>query len=498
MAVWSLWSGDRRRRTGRGLRAAVASLLVPGLGQWLVGRRVKAAWFLGVAVALGAGAAWLGTRDTVTLAGWALTPEVLLGVIAVNLSVLVFRLYATFDAYADGVRPPSVPALPRSGWASFGVSGALLMVAVVAVLPHVLIGYYTMSAHDMLSAVFAADSSREVSEGGSDVEVRPADVGQRSEPRTDAMPQDPPTHANPWQEAGRITIALLGSDAGPGRDADRIDALLVVTVDTRTGDAAVFSVDRYLADFPLPARIAGLYAEHCPSGEGWRYINALYRCADERVPEDFAAAYPNAEDPAAAAVADVLSELLGIGVPHYVLVDMAGFVAVVDALGGVELDLAEPLRVRLSPPSGNQWNTVDLAAGPQVVDGEQALAFVRVRERDGGDADRMRRQRCLASSVVRGADVGSILRGFPALTEAIEQHAVTSIPIGMLPDLIEVLPSVDPDRVVAVGFGPPEYRGWDHRPDVGRIQQRVRQVLQDPDAALRAGATTEIGDAICR
>ena len=443
--------------------------------------------------------AWLATQDVATLAAWALTPEVLFGAIAVNLLVCAFRLYATFDAYADGVRPPALPALPRSGWASLGVSSALVTFAVVAALPHLVVGYYAVSAHEMLGAVFVAESARESPVSGSDHDERPGGTDQRSEPRADEVPlEDPPTDANPWHEAGRITIALLGSDAGPDRDADRIDGLLVVTVNTRTGDAAVFSVDRYLADFPLPARISELYEEHCPSGEGWRYLNALYRCADERVPEAFAAAYPSAEDPAAAAVADTLSELLGIGVPHYVLVDMAGFVAVVDALGGVQLDLDEPLLVRLSPPSGDEWYTVDLPAGPQVVDGEEALAFVRVRERDGGDADRMRRQRCLANSVVRGADVGSILRSFPALTEAIEGHVVTSIPIEMLPDLLEVLPSVDPDRVVTVGFGPPEYRGWDHRPDVDRIQQRVRQILLDPDVALQAGETTEIGDAVCR
>jgi polyisoprenyl-teichoic acid--peptidoglycan teichoic acid transferase len=178
---------------------------------------------------------------------------------------------------------------------------------------------------------------------------------------------------------------------------------------------------------------------------------------------------------------------------------MAGFVGIVDALGGVEVELAEPLRVRMSPAQvGEDWYTVDLPAGEQLLDGEEALAFVRVRERDGGDADRMRRQRCLMNSVARTADVGAILRGFPNIAQAIEEHVTTSIPLQLLPELIEATGAIDADRMITIGFGPPDYRGWDHRPDVERIQQRVRQVLRDPDAAIEQAANAEAGDEVCR
>ena len=493
--MWPQRRADRRRRTGRGLRAAIASVLLPGAGQLLLGRRGKGALLVCVAIAIGVSAGWLWTRDTTTLASWAVHPGVLLWLLGVNLAVALFRLYATFDAYAEGVRPPARPALPRRAVASFGVTGALLLIAAVVIVPHAAVGYYAATTHDLLQTVFVVDDDPPPTT------TPPPDVAQPEEP-TEALEDDPPVEqpveVNPWTQAGRVTIALLGSDAGVGRAGDRIDGLLVVTVDTETGDAALFSVDRYLADFPLPDRIAEPYAEHCPYGEGWRYLNALYRCGHERAPEEFAAAYPNAQDPAAAAVVDVLSGLLGIGIPHYAMVDMAGFVAVVDALGGVELDLTSPLRVRISPSDGGAWHTIDLPAGPQVVDGEEALAYARVRERDGGDADRMRRQRCLVSSVIRTADVGSVLRGFPTVSAAVEEHVETSIPLRLLPDLIELVPSMDADRVVAVGFGPPDYRGWDHRPDVARIQARVRQVLDDPATATETGTTTEIGATVCR
>ena len=523
--MWSLRPVDRRRRTGRGFRAALASLVLPGAGQLMVGRRVKGSLLLVVSLALIGGAAWLATRPTTELAGWVLRPTTLLWLLGINLVILVFRFYATFDAYAEGIRPPAHPVLPRSGWAATAVGACLVVLAAVVVVPHAAVGYYTASTHGVISSVFVADERGEPpvavspderqeepdeppsgpssEDGGLEPPREEADLGEGPSPAPEGpspAPEEPsPPPANPWSEAGRVTVALLGSDAGQGRSGDRIDSLLVATIDPETGDAALFSVDRYLADFPLPKRLEEVYAEHCPSGEGWEYLLALYRCGDERVPEEFAALYPRAHDPAAAAVADVLGELLGIGVPHYAMVDMGGFVAIVDALGGVEVDLASPLHVRMSPPEpGGEWYTVDLPEGRQELTGEEALAFVRVRERDGGDADRMRRQRCLVTSVVRTADVGTILRGFPDIASAIEDHVTTSIPIDLLPYLIELLPSVDPDRVVAVGFGPPGYRGWDHVPDVERIQQRVRQVLDDPDAALDASDAAETGEAVCR
>ncbi len=514
MPRYSLRTDDRRPRTGRGLRAAIASLLLPGSGQLMLRRWGKGAALLAVPVLVTAGVAWVARSHTVVeLAAWALQPHVLTALVVANLVVLALRLYATFDAYADGARPPAEPVLPRSTWGAIGTTVALVALAIVATAPHAAVGYYAAATEGMIDAVFD-EGDREAAdllpdpvppEEADEVPEPPHDPGEADTsehgPREDppGPVEVPPPPQNPWIEADRITIALLGSDAGPGRRGDRIDSLLVATVAPDTGDAAIFSVDRYLADFPLPERLAEVYAAHCPYGPGWEYLNALYRCGHERVPEEFAALYPHADDPAAAAVADVLGELVGIDVPHYAMVDMAGFVGVVDALGGVEMELPEPLRVRMSPATADSdWYTVDLPAGTQVLDGEEAIAFARFRDQDGGDADRMRRQRCLVDSVVARADIGTILLGYPALAGAVGEHVTTSIPLAGLPDLLEVLPRIDHGRLVTIGFGPPDYRGWDHVPDTEAIQTRVRQALTDPDTALAEGATAEAGGAVCR
>ena len=496
----------------------MASLVLPGAGQLLVGRRRRGIFLLGVVAAATAAVAWVASLGAVRAVELLVAPRALLVLLFGNLLLLGFRLFATLDAYIVGARPHAQPPAPRSRIAAVGTATALLLLGGAVVAPHALAGFYAVRAQELLDAVFLAESPPEpdltaAPEPGADA-VDPDDpngtVGPPVDP-SDALPDDLPDApapepipvpaeqptGNPWLDQERLTFALLGSDAGPGRWAGRIDTMLVVTVGAETGDAAIFSIDRYLKDFPLPDRLAEVYAAHCPYGDGWEYLNALYTCGDQRIPDEFAALYPDHEDPAAAAVAEVLGELLGLPVHHHALVDMAGFVKVIDAFGGVEVDIASAFRVRMSPAEeGGEWQLHDIPDGVQQLDGEEALAFVRQRSATG-DADRMRRQRCLITSVAARAEPTTVLFRFPQIARAIEDHAATDIPLDRLPGLVDLLGIVDIDRVVTVGLGPPTYRGADHRPDVGLIQDRVQQVLADPDAALEADRTAEQGTAVC-
>lgn len=100
---------------------------------------------------------------------------------------------------------------------------------------------------------------------------------------------------------------------------------------------------------------------------------------------------------------EAVEELTGLAVNHAVVVDFKGFKNVVDALGGVEVCLVEPVR---DPDSG-----LDLPAGVQLVQGDQALAFVRARKNlgDGSDIDRISRQQQFIASAVRAATSADLL-----------------------------------------------------------------------------------------
>ena len=77
------------------------------------------------------------------------------------------------------------------------------------------------------------------------------------------------------------------------------------------------------------------------------------------------------------------------------LVDFGGFKRIVDAIGGVEVCLTEPV--------DDKDSGLKLSAGKHVVDGNQALAFVRARHTlgDGSDTSRIRRQQAFIASLMR-------------------------------------------------------------------------------------------------
>ncbi|WP_150239322.1 LCP family protein [Nocardiopsis quinghaiensis] len=87
-----------------------------------------------------------------------------------------------------------------------------------------------------------------------------------------------------------------------------------------------------------------------------------------------------------------VESLTDVRVDHYVEVDFQGFVNVVDALGGIEVCLPEPIR----DPKAQ----LDMAAGTHQVGGTEALAFARTRATSRGDLDRIERQQQVLSAML--------------------------------------------------------------------------------------------------
>ena len=497
---------------------ALASALVPGAGQALARRWRSAALHLSITVAALAALAVVVGRTPGGALRIVSTREGLAVFLAANAVLLAARVVAAVDAHRGGTERPHGTRRPTRTLARLAtVTLALVLVAV----PHAALGYYAARTHQVLSGVFApappttpapvAASDPEADDGdpGPAAPVVPdapattddgTDPGDHTTGDTDedgAATDDPGPRFRPGTLApdGRLTVALLGSDAGPGRGGARLDAMLVATLDTTTGQATIVSVDRYFADFPLPGELADIHATSCPQDDGWRYLNALHRCLAERA-EGMEALYPGERDPAAAAMREVLGQIVGLRVDHHVLVDMEGFVRLVDAFGGVEVDLARPLKVTVSPAiAGEDWIEVDLPAGRQELDGRSALAFVRDRK-DSGDRARTQRQRCLLVAVADRADRSTVVRRYGALLRVIEDHVGTSIPLNELPALVGLLSDIDTDRLVTVGLGGSRHRRPDQSPDLPAIHATVQAALAGPPEA--ATGSTAVGQDVCR
>jgi LCP family protein required for cell wall assembly len=147
-----------------------------------------------------------------------------------------------------------------------------------------------------------------------------------------------------------------------------------------------------------------------------------------------------------------VTELTGLPVHHFVVVDFTAFTRTIDALGGVEVCLTRPVK---DPRAG-----LDLPAGVSRVDGAQGLAFVRARTSlgDGSDLARIERQQAFLASLVREAtsrdlltDPVRLVRSLDAATQSLTMDA----DLAWLPrsaGLARSLAGVDPADVSFVTY----------------------------------------------
>jgi polyisoprenyl-teichoic acid--peptidoglycan teichoic acid transferase len=474
--VRSPYPSRSRRHRRRALIAALLSAILPGAGQLYLGRR-RRGWLMLLIVALLAVAAlvlWLrGPGDLLDLL---LRPTVLIGLLAADGALLVLRLLCVGDAYRLGR-----VAVGRARGRLAGRLGAFAaMTAIVAVTaaPHAAAGYYDLQAHSLLTTVFAEEPTEVAAV---------TEVGGGDRPRAErSRPAKQPT----WPEHDRVTVLLIGGDAGPGRSGLRTDTMIVVSVQPSTGRTALFGLPRNLSRVPLPD---GPAARHFPCRCFPQLLNALYRFAETNP-----SLYPGAANPGATAVIGAAQELLGIPIDHYALVDLGGFVDVVDALDGVTIDVAERVKVELSPPyPGGDWQKFDIQPGRQHLDGREALAYARSRK-GTDDYHRMLRQRCLLGALSRQASVTSLLRALPGLVKVVKRSISTDIPTSRLPTLIKMVKRTQRHDPVAIGLAPPRYAAPQAHleppvPKLDLIRATVQRALQHPKTFRSAGGAETIG-----
>lgn len=242
---------------------------------------------------------------------------------------------------------------------------------------------------------------------------------------------------------GNTTILLMGGDAGPQRYGIRTDTMMVASVNPETGRTALIGVPRNLVNTPLPEPYASLFVCGC-----WEsLLNELYEFAEAN-PDLFG----GGPHPGGRVMMETIEHLLNLDIDYFALVDLTGFVRVIDALGGVDIEVPQSLSIYLSPAiEGEPWQQYVIPAGYQHLDGRTALAYVRSRE-DESDYERMARQRCLIGSLARTADVESLIRNYPAITNDVKDAIRTNVPLDKLPELIEILGEIDLSTTATLGL----------------------------------------------
>jgi LCP family protein required for cell wall assembly len=471
--------------------AGLLSTLVPGVGQVYAGwpRRGLVMIVLALAIALAAAVAWI--QGPVWVLRLLVQPDVLLALLVANAFVFAFRAHCVLDAYKlAGRRQESRGRTGRAGGRIVAVS---LLLALTAA-PHVAAGYYDFRSYDLLTSVFADEEPLDLEPIAlARPAASPASVPPSAPPAPDPVvaasvpgaaaeaPAGPGKGAEeaPWaHDSGRLNVLLVGGDAGPGRSGLRTDTMIVVSIDPRTSRAAVFSIPRNLQQVPMPPG-AATELETFPG-----ILNALWGYAETH-PE----LYPESTTPGPTALKAAIGNLLGLEIDYYAAVDLRGFVEVVDALGGVTVDVQRYVYDAgvSSAFEGEEWTPIELSPGRHELDGRHALAYVRTRWATS-DYDRMQRQRCLIGALADQASLTRLFKAFPKLASTLKTYVQTDVPIKALPDLIALAVSLDTEHMVAVSFVPPRFSGY---ADADAMRAAVADALsRDPQLAGETGLVT--------
>ena len=245
---------------------------------------------------------------------------------------------------------------------------------------------------------------------------------------------------------GRYNVLIVGGDAGSDREGLRPDSLTVASVDAETGQAVLVGIPRNLMDAPFPdgTRLAELWPNGYDCGDEC-IINSLYTWANDNAEE-----LPPSDDPGLEATRLAAEGVTGLEIPYTAVVDMQGFEQVVDALGGVTVDIGK--RVPIGGGTGPIEGYIE--PGVQQLDGYEALWFARSRE-GSSDYERMVRQKCLTSSLARQADPMTVLRNYERLARASSALVQTDIPRSDLPGLLTVAQKVPSQQINAISLVPP-------------------------------------------
>jgi polyisoprenyl-teichoic acid--peptidoglycan teichoic acid transferase len=245
------------------------------------------------------------------------------------------------------------------------------------------------------------------------------------------------------------TILLLGGDAGPGRSGLRTDSMILVSIHRPSGRAALVSVPRNLERirFAPGSALAARY----PNGFD-DIANAVYPRVSSN--EQLRNAYRvDGLRPGAVAIAQTIGYSLDVTIDDYVLVDMQGFLEVIDALGGVTVNVRKAVPSPGNPPGAKHEVPEIIEAGVQHMDGTLALAYVRSRKADS-DYQRMRRQRDVLAALASQVTVGSALTGYTAVTAAVGDSLHTSLTTEEFTTFLGVL-GAETAIFESVGLAPP-------------------------------------------
>ncbi|MDI3327689.1 MAG: LCP family protein [Alicyclobacillaceae bacterium] len=208
---------------------------------------------------------------------------------------------------------------------------------------------------------------------------------------------------------GRFLAGIVDDGAPPGRWPEGDVRVLLLGVDNRGGDPHPRSDTMILLNVPRdgrPLTVASILRDTWVpvEGAGKEKINAAYALGGPDLARR------------------TVEQWLGVDVPYYAVTDFEGFIHIVDALGGVDIDVEKPMDY----VDDGRYD-IHLRPGRQHLNGAEALGYVRFRHDALGDYARTERQRKLIKAVAEEMKKPKNLIRLPEVLWAVRPYVRTNV-----------------------------------------------------------------------
>jgi polyisoprenyl-teichoic acid--peptidoglycan teichoic acid transferase len=278
---------------------------------------------------------------------------------------------------------------------------------------------------------------------------------------------------------GRFNVLLLGGDSGAGRWGLRPDSLTIASIDAETGRTVLVSLPRNMADFPF--RKGSVMHQQFPRGfdcEGC-YLNGVSTWAG-----DHTDLFPHSDQPGVDATIMAVEGITDLRINYWAMVNLQGFRDLVDAVGGVELNVRDRI------PVGGLGSDVTgyIEPGVRVLDGHDTLWFARARE-GSDDYSRMARQKCVMSAMLEQISPQSAVQNFEGIAAASSEMISTDLPASELDTFMDLALKARSQKISTVSLVPPLINTGD--PDIALVRATIVAAIARAEGRTPAAETAE-------
>lgn len=328
--------------------------------------------------------------------------------------------------------------------------------------------------------------------------------------------------ADPWRDTPRVNLLIIGADAGRGRTGARTDSMIVASIDTTTGRTVLIQLPRSLEKAPLakdsplrgryPSGFYGVPNSTCAQGSHGCMLTNLWQEA-EGYRKDHPKAYAGVESAGRTENRESIQLITGLTIDQEVVVNLAGFEQLIDAMGGVDITVKGggydgKRRIPIEGKSDGQGGVIGekgwFKFGRQHMDGYHALWYARARAIDD-DTHRQDRQRCVVRAIVDQVNPAQMLTKYADIATIAKNNIWTDISGPHLPAFVDLLERVQKSTMTSLPLTP-THKVFAGDPDYDLIRDLVQQAIkppkpapapttQAPDTATPAPSATPTGPA---